>query len=78
MKIVYSYDHEGKYIGEAQADLCQITERLKLYKPETESVFIFPGNTTEIAPPKHDHYWNAFFVNGAWSLKEKNPKPKAL
>ncbi len=80
MKKVYSYDYNGKYIGEVEAELCQITELLKLQQKEDEtpieSVYVIPAYCTTIEPYFNPSVEDAFFIDGEWQLEEIKPEIK--
>lgn len=79
MKLVYTYDYQGKFIGKTEAELCQITEIQRANQKEgdtpIEAQFIMPAYSTELEPPEVDSNQNVFFIDGAWVIKN-NPIPE--
>lgn len=83
----YSYDYEGKLIGECEAELCQVTELKKLEQSSRplregealiESVYLLPAYSTLIQPQLIEGH-EAFFINGQWEYKEiviPEPQPE--
>lgn len=75
MKLVYSYDYEGKYIGKTEAELCQITETQRANQKEgdapIEPIYIMPSYSTELEPPEVDIGEYAAFIDGAWVIKKE-------
>lgn len=89
----YCYDHAGIFIGEVEADLCQITEMKKQNQLSNgikegealiENVYILPADSTLKAPPselEEGFQWK--FLNGDWYASEipkpeKEPEPVEL
>lgn len=78
MKKVFCYDYAGKYIGQAEAELCPLTETekqaqlkrgVKEGEKAIESVALLPAFSTEIEPQSIEGH-EAFFSNGEWVYKE--------
>lgn len=90
MKKIYSYDFNGKLIGETYPELCPVTEaarkeqagrKLRPGEKEISKVFIFPAFSTEIEPPQASEGFEQKFDGSKWNLVkiEKQPeteKPK--
>lgn len=68
-KIVYQYDDTGTYLYPTQAD----------ESPLEPGVFLFPKNTTEIAPPALDKEQIAKWNGQEWTVENVNkPHPVDL
>jgi len=77
---IYTYDYEGKLLGEMEPDICQVTELRKkeqnareLAKGEEkiESLFILPAYSTNKAPPsKLEKGFEWKFLKGDWYASE--------
>lgn len=90
MKKIYSYDFNGKLIGEIYPELCPVTEtarkeqagrKLRPGEKEISQVFILPAFSTEIEPPQVSEGFEQKFDGSKWNLVkiEKQPeteKPK--
>lgn len=67
---VYSYDYNGKYIGETEAELCQVTELKKATSKEViESEYIIPAYSTEVAPPVCNPGEEIIFDGKKWTIE---------
>lgn len=88
----YSYYYGGKYIGETEADLCQVTEKkraaqrarkLEPGEKEIPAVYIFPARSTHLPPPPHKEGFEQIFDGTKWNLvkikeekKEEEDEPQ--
>lgn len=69
----YSYDNDGKYIGEYNCQLDQLESKLKCY-----DVYLLPANATFEAPPEYNVETQIPVWNDGWTVEDLPEEPEPI